>query len=89
MIMEIANISILQLALIWIAGSVIALVGAMVKGGGKLVISYLLVSILLGPIALVMLLFDDRKCCPFCNKVLKPSFKTCPFCDHRLVYADT
>ena len=75
MIMEIANISILQLALIWIAGSVIALVGAMVKGGGKLVISYLLVSILLGPIALVMLLFDDRE--------------SCPFCDHRLVYADT
>jgi hypothetical protein len=64
----------------------IALIGAMVKGGGKLVTSYFLLSFLLGPIAIVWLIFDGRKACPFCHNILKPSLKVCPHCDHRLVY---
>ena len=67
-------------------GAGIALIGAMVKGGDKLVTSYFLLSFFVRVTAIVLLIFDRRKACPFCHNVLKPSLKVCPHCDHRLVY---
>ena len=84
--MDIANITLLQIIVVWVVGAGIALIGPMVKGGGKLVTSYFLLSFLLGPIAIVWLIFDGRKACPFCHNILKPSLKVCLHCDHRLVY---
>ncbi len=85
--MDIANSTLLQIFAVWVLGAVMALIGAMVKGGGKLVTSYFLLSVLLGPIAIALLIFDGRKACPFCHNVLKANLKVCPHCDHRLVYA--
>ena len=85
-IMDIAKSTLLQIIVVWVAGAGIALIGAVVKGGGKLVTSYFPLSFLLGPIAIVWLIFDRRKACPFCHNVLKPSLKVCPHRDHRLVY---
>ena len=85
--MNIANIGFFQIVILWITCIGMTLIGAMVKGGSKLVASYILLSLLLGPIALVMLIFDHRKACPFCHSVLKPNLKVCPHCEHRLVYA--
>ena len=82
------EITLLQIALVWCAGAGMALVGAMVKGGGKLVVSYLLFSVLLGPLAVLMLIFDGRKACPFCSQVLRSNIKVCIHCGHRQVYAE-
>ena len=43
-IMDIANSTLLQIIVVWVAGAGIALIGAMVKGGDKLVTSYFLLS---------------------------------------------
>ena len=82
------NITFYQLALLWLSCVAIVLIGAMIKGGGRLLISYLPIGLLLGPVALIRLIFERRKACPFCHQVLKPNFKTCPHCDHRLVYTE-
>ena len=42
--MDIAKSTLLQIIVVWVAGAGIALIGAMVKGGGKLVTSYFLLS---------------------------------------------
>jgi len=89
LIMKVFDITIYQLAILWFSGSIIVLLGALLRGGGRLVLSYLHLSILLGPLALVILLFERRKTCPFCQQVMSNSEKVCPNCDHRLVYAES
>ena len=85
--MEWTGFSYFQLIIMWVASMAVVLVGAGIKGGARLLLAYLPMCVLLGPVALVLLLFDGRKACPFCQQVLRSSVKVCPHWDHRQVYA--
>ena len=86
--MEWTNITLTQWIVMWVSCMGIALIGATIKGGGKMAVTYLPTSLLLGPVALVLLMLDRRKTCPFCHHIIKPSHKVCPHCEHRLVYTE-
>ena len=85
--MEWTDFTYYRLIIIWVASMAVVLVGAGIKGGARLLLAYLPMCVLLGPVASVLLLFDGRKACPFCQQVLRSSVKVCPHCDHRQVYA--
>ena len=67
--MEWTGFTYYRLIIIWVASMAVVLVGAGIKGGARLLLAYLPMCVLLGPVALVLLLFDGRKACQFCLQV--------------------
>ena len=76
----------MQIAAIWGMGALVTGVGGIFKVGVRAALTYWIAGILLGPIAMVMLLFDGRKKCPFCHRGVQRTARVCGECGHRLIY---